>query len=129
MEEIKKLNTLKSEFDSIKNMSFEEYLNHKYVDTQIERNERDFFAKRIVKRNSILYTITTIIGIILAAFTPSIPSEYVTPIWCKIIAAIILVGCIFAVIHNMLHFSFKDYLKILDNTEEYENINKLFEEK
>ena len=129
MKEIKKLNTLKSEFDSIKNMSFEEYLDSKYVDAQIERNEREFWAKRIVKRNSISYTISTIIGIIIAVCLPSIPSEYVTPIWCEIIAAIIFIGCIFVVIYNMLHGSFEEYLKILDDTKEYENLNKLFEEK
>ena len=129
MEEIKRLQILKSEFNSLKEMSFEAFLNIKYVDAQLERNENEFLAKRIIKRNSIWYTISFIIGIIIAAFIPSIPSDYVSPIWNKIIAIIILIGCIFGFIYNMLHCSFKEYLKILDDTEEYEKVNRLFQEK
>lgn len=129
MKEIKKLNNLKDEFNSIKNMSFEEYLDSKYIDAQIERNEREYLAKRLVKRDSIIDTIACIIGIIIAVNLPSIPSDFVNPILGTIIATILFVGGIFLVIYSIFHSSFKEYLEILDETEEYENLNKLFEEK
>lgn len=125
---MKTLNNLKDEFVSIKNMSFEEYLDSKYVDAQIERNEREYLAKRIVKRNSIITTITWIIGIIIVVNLPSIPSDIKYTILGRIIMSILFVGCIFWLIYSILHSSFKEYLKILDETEEYENLNKLFEE-
>lgn len=130
MGHMKEIKNLKDEFDSIKNMSFEEYLDSKYVDAQIERNEREYLAKRLIKRNSIITTITWIIGIIIAVCLPSIPSDIVNPILGRIIWSILFVGCIFWLIYSILHSSFKEYLKILDETEEYENLNKLlFEEK